>query len=93
MNWKTMTCIKTSVPALCIVYVIYNVVIKKHKIFYWVHFTCKTEGPWATISTFVQSYVYTVTLKKRQKIIISFLRFEWSFIHSLHTRMLCAKLS
>ena len=53
MNWKTKTCIKTmiSVPALCIVYVIYNVVIKKHQIFYWVHFTCKTEGPWAKLLT------------------------------------------
>ena len=41
-----------------------------------------------SINTFVQSYCYTLTLITRKKIIISYLRIEWSFISQ---KMLCAR--
>ena len=55
---------------------------------------CSPEKQFQSISTFVQSYVYIVTLKKRQQIISPFWGLNGPLlIHSLHTRMLCAKLS
>ena len=66
----------------------------------WDHTERETSGPWTTLltwetNTFSQSYVYTVMLIKRKKVVISFLRIKWSFIceslSSLHIRMLCAK--